>query len=156
MAATTCLPLPVDKAETCPKESTIFEAWLGANGVMQPVGFRFAFCSAQEAADACLQAAAAAAVAWQSISKSASRVPSTWALWVKRRQHSQKRMADQQVMPQSHPTNWISFRSRGTRADDGPENDSARRRAAAKVALHGSFLEKPRTAVQGVELAAPR
>ena len=58
-----------------------FEAWLKETGFVRPIDFKFAFCSAQELAEACPSAAEAAAEAWLSVTEAETRLPSTWALW---------------------------------------------------------------------------
>ena len=65
-----------------------FETWLTATGLVRPVDFKFAFCSAEEAAGACPDAAAEAAEAWLAVTTSKTRLPSTWALdTVQTREH---------------------------------------------------------------------
>ena len=79
-------------APTCPHPPcrwmdapTPYEAWLKEAGLVRPLDFKFAFSSSQEAAEACPDAAEAAAEAWLSVTDAEARLPSTWALSVQAR-----------------------------------------------------------------------
>ena len=111
-----------------------FLKWLDANGLNVPRDFKFAFTSAVGAANACPEAPMAAAEAWKAISHNEVEVSSSWTLWIKSRRCGNKLGAKQL----SHPPVklWCGFRTRKARADQGPANDSVRRRSAAKDALH--------------------
>ena len=120
-----------------------FEAWLTATGLVRPVDFKFAFCSAEEAAGACPDAAAEAAEAWLSVTTSKARLPSTWALWTQCRPGSINRPASRTPAPRA-TTSWTGLRSRHPRKDDGPLHDLDKRQSAAKDALHEALSWKGR------------
>ena len=122
---------------------TPFEAWLKETGLVRPIDFKFAFCSAQEAAEACPNAAEAAAEAWLSVIDTEARLPSTWALWGQCRPGGKDRPVTKAAAVQAAPS-WTGLRSRNPRKDEGPLNDIARRQAAAKDALHEALSWKGR------------
>ena len=111
-----------------------FFKWLDANGLNVPQDFKFAFTSAVGAANACPEAPMAAAEAWRAISHNDVEVSSSWTLWIKNRQCGSKLGARQLSRPPIEL--WRGLRTRKARADQGPENDSVRRRSAAKDAVH--------------------
>ena len=122
---------------------TLLEAWLQETGFVKPIDLKFAFCSAQEAAEACPSAAEAAAEAWLSATEADARLPSTWALWKQCRPGAKERPAVTGAATQVVQC-WTGLRSKRPRKDEGPLNDNARRRAAAKDALHEALSWKGR------------
>ena len=60
---------------------TPLEAWLRETGLVRPIDLKLVFGSAQEAAEACPNAAEAAAEAWLSVTDADAKLPSTWELW---------------------------------------------------------------------------
>ena len=131
MVAPTC-PHPLPAVDDTP---TPFEAWIKETGLVRPIDFKFAFCSAQEAAEACPNAAEAAGAAWLSANNTAAKLPSTWALWTQCRPGSNDRPVIKTAAIQAAPS-WTGLRSKNPRRDEGPLNNIARRQAAAKDALH--------------------
>ena len=114
------------------------------NELHAPKDFKFALTSAQKAFDACPAAPEAAASAWVSISHNEVEVASSWALWMKSRRNPGGRMPTR-----SHDTKpafkiWRGLPNKKARADQGPTDDNARRRAAAKDALHLALSWKER------------
>ena len=138
--------LPMDDAPTP------LEAWLRETGLARPIDLKFAFCSAQEVREACPTAAEAAAEAWLSVTEADAKLPSTWALWKQCKPGARGRPTT--TLPAAPVTQgWAGLRSKRPRKDEGPVNDNACRRAAAKDALHEALSWKGRGPRQGVELS---
>ena len=73
---------------------------LAANGLQRLRAFVFAFSSAQEAADACLEAGPTAAGAWLAFSEADVEVDSVWAPWTKHRRSCQRQVATRKAVGQ--------------------------------------------------------
>ena len=121
-------------------------AALHANEFLVPRDFKFAFTSAQKAGEACPVAPSAAADAWEAISHDEVEVASSghWILWTKHRRGGSSQSTVHRVDRRPPRTLWRGFHTRKALADQAPANDSARRRSAAKDALHVALSWKGR------------
>jgi len=138
-------PLMTDSSDELESQ---FQSWLDANGLRIPRDFKFAFTSAQRAARACPEAPPVAADAWNSITHREVEVATSWALWIQ----SRRRGTVQMTTPRKSkvpPTIWRGLRAKKARADLGPANDFARRRAAANDALRLALSWKGRGRLAG-------
>ena len=126
-----------------------FRSWLDANGLTNPRDFKFAFTSAQRAAEACPSSPSVAADAWSNITHREVEVTTSWALWIRNRRLSAVQMTTHSK-PKAPPKIWKGLRARKARADLGPANDLARRRAAAKDALRVALSWKGRGRLAGI------
>ena len=130
-----------------------FVAWLDANGLNVPRDFKFAFTSASKAADACSEAPDSAAEAWEAISYYEVEVPSSWTLWVQRRQNANRPLPRQAV--RAPVKLWRGLRSQKPRAGQGPKEDLARRHSAARDALNIALSWKGRGRMAGEWCSLP-
>ena len=138
----TC-PSPLLMTSSSNELESKFQSWLDANRLRMPRDFKFAFTSAQKAAKACPEAPSVAADAWNSIAHREVEVATSWALWIQTRQRRKVQMTAPRK-PKVSPKIWRGLRARKSRADLGPANDSARRRAAATDALRLALSWKGR------------
>ena len=119
-----------------------FVIWLNANGLNVPHDFKFAFTSASKAAHACPEAPETAAEAWEAISYHEVEVPSSWTLWVQRRQIANRPTLQRPVRAPAKL--WRGLRSQKPRQGHGPREDLARRHSAARDALNIALSWKGR------------
>ena len=133
-----------------------FLAWLDANGLNVPRDFKFAFTSASAAADACPEAPDSAAKAWESISYCDVEVPSSWTLWVQRPQNASGSRPERSS--RAPAKFWRGLRPQKPRQGQGPSEDLARRRSAARDALNValSWKSRGRKAAEWCSLPAAR
>ena len=121
-----------------------FEKWLNANELHARHDFNFAFTSAQKAFEACPKSPQAAADARDNISHDDVEVASSWTLWTKSRRSTRGQKDIHRLGTRPALKLWRGLHAKKSRADQGPANDTARMRSAAKDALHVAFSWKGR------------
>ena len=128
---------PSDEADST------FQAWLQANELHAPKDFKFAFTSAQSAANACRVAPATAANAWASIPLDEVDVASSWTIWMQGRRATPP-FPGKPVTAAPQARIWRGIRTLRARADKGPAHDRALRSNVAKDVLHLALSWKNR------------